>query len=186
MSSTVSSMRTDSASLLRGLEADERTVKLEVQWAGPADAAPTKFIATLTPNSERDLPYRALNDYQFGWTFGMSRANPLQADSSIRQVDRSDYRRCSVAHGPTDIGRTFRRLAVTLLAPSDRWQQSAPSNGRHSANDTARASPRQGRPPRTVSADVGNSRWRGAAVELALWPRALRAPQARAVKKWCE
>jgi Glycosyl hydrolases family 2, TIM barrel domain/Glycosyl hydrolases family 2, sugar binding domain/Glycosyl hydrolases family 2 len=94
-------------------------VKLEVQWAGPADAVPTKFIATMTPNSERDLPYRPLNDYQLGWTLqdeqGKSIASGQQHFDRLTGPTTVDT---ALPTGPTDIGRTFRRLAVTLLAPS--------------------------------------------------------------------
>jgi endo-1,4-beta-mannosidase len=94
-------------------------VKLEVQWGGSTDAMPTKFIATVTPNSERDLPYRPLSDYQLAWTLrdeqGKTIASGQQHFDRLTSPATVD---AALPTGSTDIGGTFRRLAVTLLAPS--------------------------------------------------------------------
>jgi beta-glucuronidase len=94
-------------------------VKLEVQWVGPG--APTGFNATLIPNSERDLPYRPLSDYELGWTLqdeqgklitrGQRHFDKLTAATSIGGDLSMNTR-------PTYSGRPFRRLVVTLRAPS--------------------------------------------------------------------
>jgi hypothetical protein len=96
-------------------------VKLEVQWAGPAAALPAGFSATVTPNSPRELPYRPLSDYELAWTLQDENGNLIAHGQrhfdKLTDVTRLDGD-LSTDTGPAAVGHTFRRLAVTLLAPS--------------------------------------------------------------------
>ena len=93
-----------------------QVVKLEVHWIGPQAAIPTGFTATVTPNSQQDLPYRPLNDYELAWT--LQDENGKWLAGGKRHFDELTRSISVDGSVPTDLGRAFRRLAVTLQTPS--------------------------------------------------------------------
>ena len=93
-----------------------QVVKLEAHWIGPQAAIPTGFTATVTPNSQQDLPYRPLNDYELAWT--VQDENGKLIASGKRHFDELTRTISVDGSVPTDLGRAFRRLAVILQTPS--------------------------------------------------------------------
>jgi len=90
-------------------------VQLDVHWVGPTEAIPTKFTARLIPNSQQDLPYRLLKDYLLDWNLqdekGISLARGQHHFEQLAGATSVD------GSLPTDLGRNFRKLTVTLHTP---------------------------------------------------------------------
>ena len=105
-------------------------VKLDVRWSGPAAALPARFSATVTPNSQHDLPYRPLSNYQLGWVVQDEEGNVIAHGqrhfdmlTEAISMDEALPTTGPAAAAPTGTapntsGHPFRRLVVTLLAPS--------------------------------------------------------------------
>ena len=91
-------------------------VKLEARWIGPAAAVPLKFTATVTPNSQQRLPYRPLSNYDLGWVLQDSQGNIIARGQ--QHFDKLTQAISIDGALPTDISHTYRRLVVTLRAPS--------------------------------------------------------------------
>jgi hypothetical protein len=91
-------------------------VKLQARWVGPAAALPVRFSATVIPNSERELPYRPLSNYDLGWVLRDEQGNTIARGQ--RHFDKLTEAVSIDGALPTDIGHTYRRLVITLQAPS--------------------------------------------------------------------
>jgi len=90
--------------------------KLEARWVAPAGALPTKFSVTVTPNSQHDLPYRPLSDYELNWILQDEQGHTIARGQ--RHFDKLTEAISVDGALPTDISHNYRRLVVTLLAPS--------------------------------------------------------------------
>ena len=111
-------------------------VRLEAKWVGPAAAVPARFSATVIPNSQHDLPYRPLSNYELSWVLQDEQGNPIARGQqhfdrltdpiSIDQMLPTATAPAGIAPpaiapadvAPTATGHAFRSLVVTLLAPS--------------------------------------------------------------------
>jgi len=96
-------------------------VRLEANWVGPAAALPARFTATVIPNSQQDLPYRPLSDYELSWVLRDEQGNPLARGQ--RHFDKLAEpvfvdEALPTGNAPTAMGHPFRRLVITLQAPS--------------------------------------------------------------------
>jgi beta-glucuronidase len=96
-------------------------VRLEARWVGPAAAVPARFSATVIPNSQHDLPYRPLSNYELSWVLQDEQGNPIARGQ--QHFDRltdpiSIDQMLPTGTAPTATGLAFRRLVITLLAPS--------------------------------------------------------------------
>ena len=91
-------------------------VKVEARWVGPTAAAlPAGFSATVTPNSQHDLPYRPLSNYELIWALRDEQGNLI--GQGQRHFDKL-AEAVSIDEALPAIGSTFRRLTITLQAPS--------------------------------------------------------------------
>jgi hypothetical protein len=106
-------------------------VKLEAKWLGPAAAVPVRFGATVIPNSLHDLPYRPLSNYELSWILRDEQGNPIARghrhfDELTEPISLDEALPAGSApagttptdSAPTAMGPAFRRLVVTLQAPS--------------------------------------------------------------------
>jgi hypothetical protein len=97
---------------------------------------PARFSATVIPNSQHDLPYRPLSNYELSWVLQDEQGNPIARGQqhfdrltdpiSIDQMLPTATAPAGIAPpaiapadvAPTATGHAFRSLVITLLAPS--------------------------------------------------------------------
>ena len=90
--------------------------KVTAQWSGPAERAPQGFAITVTPNTERNLPFYPLRDYGLKWGVvdeqGKTLVNGTRPPSEMTQT-------VSVTGVlPAEAHAKRYRLKVELLSPT--------------------------------------------------------------------
>ena len=90
--------------------------QLTAQWSGPAERAPEGFAITVTPNTERNLPFYLLRDYGLKWSVvdekGKALVSGARPPSELTQA-------VSVTGAlPADVRAKRYRLKVELLSPT--------------------------------------------------------------------
>jgi hypothetical protein len=92
------------------------SANIEAQWMRAASGAPTGFTATLTPKSERDLPYYALRNYQLVWKILDEKGKRVAgAEQPLARLDEA--LKVSGVLPSTSTGQAF-TLVITLLRPN--------------------------------------------------------------------
>jgi len=90
--------------------------KIEARWAAAANGAIAGFTATVTPNSERSLPYYALHDYVLDWTLLDEKGKALSGGNK-RYADLIRTEEVAGSLPPDTAGRAV-HLVIRLLGPT--------------------------------------------------------------------
>jgi hypothetical protein len=90
--------------------------RIEARWAGAANGAIAGFTATVTPNSEQNLPYYALHDYVLDWTLLDEKGKALSGGNKTY----ADLIRTEEVAGslPADTAGHAVHLVIRLLGPT--------------------------------------------------------------------
>jgi hypothetical protein len=89
---------------------------IDAQWKNTTAGIPTGFTATITPKSERDLPFYPLHDYRLTWKVLDDKGKQL----AHGEQQLADFKSAQVISAtlPTDSDAPVSRLVVTLHRPT--------------------------------------------------------------------
>jgi beta-glucuronidase len=90
--------------------------KVAAQWSGPAERAPEGFAITVTPNTERNLPFYPLRDYGLRWSVVDEQGKTLVSGARLA----SEFTQVVSVTGvlPADARAKRYHLRVELLSPT--------------------------------------------------------------------